>query len=117
MYLPASVTLSKRVTDHFRTVKKHTGVNNNVLARIAMSLALESGEDISRVPKPDGSGQTLDRDLLFGDLVEAYEVFIREYLAEMELDVTPGHAITSLVEIGAHKMGHVRSLEQLTKLA
>ena len=114
--LPLSVSLSKRATHRFRAIKTKTGVTNNVLARIAISLAIESGEDVSKAPKEDSLGQTLDRDLLFGELAPVYEVIVREYMLENEIELTPAVTISSLIEIGAHKMGHVRSLEQLCNL-
>lgn len=114
--LPASVTLSKRVTDQFRVIKTKTGVTNNVLARIAISLAIESGESIKNAHREDAAGQTLDKDLLFGDLRLEYEVAIREYLKEDDSALSPANAIASLVEIGAHKMAHVRSLEEFVEL-
>lgn len=113
MYLPQSVTLSETVTNKFRTIKSHTGIPNNVLARIAISLALESGEDPNKAARGDGKGQTLDRDLLFGDLTEIYEALFRQFIEDQE---NLGGAISTLIEIGAHKMGHVRSLRDITQL-
>ena len=116
MYLPPRVTFSKRVTDQFRTIKTNTGVNNNVLARFAISLALECGENIENVSPSDSSGQTLDRDLLFGELLEIYEAMIREYITANRIEMPLGTAIALLVETGAHRMGHVRSLSALASL-
>lgn len=117
MYLPTSITLSKRVAVQFQTIKNNTGVPNNVLARFAISLALEGEEHINHAPPSDSGGKTLDRDLLFGGLLEIYEAMIREYMIRNKVDMPLGLAISSLVEIGAHKMGHVRSLGALTALA
>ena len=117
MYLPASVTLSKHVSDQFQTIKKHTGVPNNVLARFAIGLALESEGRVDLLSVSANSGKTLDRDLLFGGLLEIYEVMIREYMIRNKINMPLGPAIASLVEIGAHRMGHVRSLCALTALA
>ncbi len=117
MYLPTSVTLSKRVSDQFQTIKNHTGVPNNVLARFAIGLALESEGRVDLLSVSDNSGKTLDRDLLFGGLIEIYEVMIREYMIRNEINMPLGPAIASLVEIGAHRMGHVRSLCALAALA
>lgn len=113
MYLPQSVTLSETVTNKFRTIKSHTGIPNNVLARIALSLALESGEDPQQANRGDGKGQTLDRDLLFGDLTEIYEALLRQFVENQD---NLGSTISTLIECGAHKMGHVRSLRDLTQL-
>jgi DNA sulfur modification protein DndE len=114
--LPPSITLSKRVTDQFRTIKTRTGITNNVLARMAIALAIESQEDVSNAHKEDSLGQTLDKELLFGDLSAVYEAVIREYMLEREIELSAANTIASLVEIGAHKMSHVRSLEQFAEL-
>ena len=115
--LPLSVTLSKRVTDRFRMIKSKTGVPNNVLSRIAISLAIESGDNVANANKEDSAGQTLDRDLLFGDLALVYEVAIREYMLDNDADLSPANAIACLIEIGAHKMAHIKSLEQFAELS
>ena len=117
MYLPASVALSKRTTDLFRTIKSNTGVPNNVLARFAICLALEDEENIANASQNDSLGQVLDRDLLFGAQVELYELMIREYIVNQNINSPLSSAISSLVEIGAHKMGHVRSLNALVSLS
>ena len=114
--LPPSITLSKRVTDQFRTIKTRTGITNNVLARMAISLAIESQEDVANAHKEDSLGQTLDKELLFGDLSPVYEAVIREYMLERNIELSAANTIASLVEIGAHKMAHVRSLEQFAEL-
>lgn len=114
--LPPSITLSKRVTDQFRTIKTKTGITHNVLARIAISLAIESQQDVANAHKEDSLGQTLDKELLFGDLTSVYEAVIREYILGRDIELSVANTIASLVEIGAHKMAHVRSLEQFAEL-
>ena len=116
MELPQSISLSKRATDRFRLIKTRTGVPHNVLARIALSLAIDSEESVDHAPKEDSAGQTLDRDLLFGELVSIYEVIVREYACDREITMPVPLMISSLIEIGSTRMGHVRSLEQLCQL-
>ena len=115
--LPSAVTLSKRVTDKFRYIRSKTGVTNNILARIAISLALESDQSVEDANREDSAGQSLDKDLLFGDLAPIYEIAIREYMLDNDVELSVGGTISSLVEIGAHKMSHIRSLEHFASLS
>ena len=114
--LPAKVTFSKRVTDQFRTIKTRTGVTANVLARIAIALAIASGEHVDNAHKEDSAGLSLDKDLLFGELATAYEVAVREYMLDNKIEISPANTIAALIEIGAHKMAHIRNLEQFAEL-
>ena len=53
---------------------------------------------------------------LFGDLAPIYEIAIREYMLDNDVELSGwGHYLSSLVEIGAHKMSHIRSLEHFCK--
>ena len=91
-------------------------VPNNVLSRIAISLALESGESVATVVKDDAGGQTLSRDLLFGELLETFDVLIRQYIYEKSVKMSTAQAISALIEIGAHKMSYCRSIGDLCAL-
>jgi DNA sulfur modification protein DndE len=116
MEIPATISISKKVRDTFQTIKNRTGVPNNVLSRIALMLALESEASIKDVAKEDSGGQTLSRDLLFGDLLETFEIVIRQYRSTNSVELSCGQTISSLIEIGTHKMAHCRSLGDLTAL-
>lgn len=116
MEIPTSISISKKVRDSFQTIKNRTGVTNNVLSRIAITLAMDSGVGLDAVVKDDAGGQTLSRDLMFGDLLEGFDVLLRQYMHDNEVEMQVGPAISSLVEIGAHKMSHCRSLNDLCDL-
>jgi len=116
MEIPTSVSISKKVRDSFQTIKNRTGVTNNVLSRIAIVLAIHSDNDLNKVVKDDAGGQTLSRDLMFGELLETFDVLVRQYMHDKQVQMPVGQAISSLIEIGAHKMSHCRSLNDLCDL-
>lgn len=116
MDIPGTISLSKKVRDTFQTIKNKTGVPNNVLSRIAIMLAIRSGEPMAGVTREDAGGQTLPRDLLFGDHVQSYEILIRQHITDQGSDMPFGKAIAALIEIGTHKMAHCRSLEDIVEL-
>ena len=116
MDIPTTIAISKRVRDQFQTIKNRTGVPNNVLSRIALTLAIESGETLQAMAREDAGGQTLPRDLMFGDLIDVYDVLIRQYMHDKSIEAPMGLVIGGLIEIGAHKMGHCRSLEDICAL-
>ena len=84
MDVPANISISKKVRDSFQTIKNRTGVPNNVLSRMAIMLAINSGASIDTVVKEDSGGQTLSRDLLFGEFLETYAAIIRQYIEQQE---------------------------------
>jgi len=116
MYFPNRLSISKNAATKFQTIKNHTGLTPNILARIAIMLAINSKAVISPTCLEDGSGKELSKDVLFGDHIDTYEILIRQYLHDMKCDFSVGHAISALVEVGVHKMGHVRSLDELASL-
>ena len=117
MKIPNRVTLTRRSTNKLQTLKNHTGITPNISSRIAIMLAINSNDDLSVAGADDAKGQILDKDTLFGDHIDVYEIIIRQYINDNNIDLPISTVITSLVEVGIHKMGHVRSLEQLCSLS
>lgn len=115
--LPNRVTLSKVATDKFRNLKGLTGLTPNILARIAIMLAIKDRSGISNAAVADTNGQVLNRDVLFGEHAAVYEMLINQYMHDMNIDVPLPDVIAALVEIGAHKIGHVKNLVDIAKLA
>ena len=115
--IPARIYLSKTVTDKLRNLKRLTRVNNNVLCRIAIMTALkEEGSTLSHVEVGDASGQEFTRDLLFGEYLDIYEILIRQYMVDNDVDLSFAATIATLIEIGIQEICYVRSLEQLCEL-
>jgi DNA sulfur modification protein DndE len=115
--LPNRVTLSKVATDKFRNLKGLTGLTPNILARIAIMLAIRDGSSLRNAAVADLDGQVLNRDVLFGEHAAVYEAIINQYVSEQAINESPAEVITALVEVGAHKMGHIRSLVDVANLA
>lgn len=113
--LPNRIKLSKNSTDKFRYLKMSTGLTPNILARIAIMLALKDGSSIFN-PSPDTDGQELNKSVLFGDHEHVYEAMIKQFIHDTN-EIRPiSHVISSLIEIGVHKMGHIKDLNALCEL-
>ena len=115
--IPTRIYLSKSVTDKLRNLKRVTKLNSNVLCRIAIMIALkEKALTLANVEVGDTSGQEFSRDLLFGEHLDIYEMLIRQYMFDNDVDLSFTATIASLVEIGVQKFSYVKSLEQLCDL-
>lgn len=116
--LPNRVKLSKKATGKLRYIKMQTGLTPNIVSRIAIMLAIKEGGDLSNagVGELDG-GQELNGGTLFGEYIYFYDVLINQYIHDKNLDMSVSETIVAMIEIGVHKMGHVKQLEQLCDLA
>jgi len=115
--LPNRIKLSKKATDKFRYLKTQTGLTPNILARIAIMLAIKEGGDLSNAGVGDmEGGQELNDSTLFGEYIAVYDILINQYIYDKKLSLSVSETIVAMVEIGAHKMGHIRQLEQLCDL-
>ena len=114
--LPRSVALSKVATDKLRAMKASTGLTPNILARIAIMLAIEEGTNLANASVGDADGQVLSKDVLFGEHVEIYEVLINQFKHDMNIECSVTEIIALLIEAGVHKMGHVKTLTDLVNL-
>lgn len=56
-----------------------TGLTLNILARVAIMLALRDGSNIINI-NPDTDGQELNKSVLFGDHEHVYEVMIKQFI-------------------------------------
>lgn len=111
--LPNRIKLSKRTTDKLRYLKSQTGLTPNILSRIAIMLAIKEGGDLSNAGVSDADGQELNDATLFGDHIYLYDIIINQYIYEKKIAISISDTIVSLIEIGVHKLGHIKNLEQL----
>jgi len=111
--LPDRIRLSQKATDKLRYLKTQTGVTPNIMARIAIMLAINEGSNLENSGVSDFNGQELNRSTLFGEYAGIYDVIIRQYIHDHAIDVTPAQAVASLVEIGIYKLSHVKNLVDL----
>ncbi|MBJ6610749.1 MAG: DndE family protein [Candidatus Thiothrix moscowensis] len=111
--LPNRVRLSQKATDKLRNLKGATGLTPNILARIAIMLAIKDDTGLGNAGVGDHEGQELSQSVLFGEHVAVYDVMINQYIHDHQLDLAPAHVIAAMVEEGIHKMGHIKKLEDL----
>ncbi len=90
-----------------------TGLTPNILARIAIMLALKESCDLLNAGVADTEGQELNKSVLFGEHADVYDVMIHQYLNENNISLPNQQAISALVEIGIHKMGHIKKVEDV----
>lgn len=114
--LPNRVKLSKSATDKLRAIKGNTGVTPNIVSRMAIMLSLKDGSSLSNISAADTDGQELNKSVLFGDHVDVYEVIIKQFIHEHEIDLPIQATVSSLIEAGLHKMGHIKSISDLSEI-
>lgn len=114
--LPNRVKFSQKATDKLRYIKSKTGLTPNILSRIAIMLALKESGDLTNAGVSDNDGQELNKSVLFGEYADVYDVMIHQYIHDNEIDLSIQDSIAALVEVGVHKMGHVKQLEDLCHL-
>jgi DNA sulfur modification protein DndE len=115
--IPSRIKLSKEATDKLRYLKTKTGLTPNILSRIAIMLTIKEGSNLSNAGVGDMSGgQELNDTTLFGEHIATYDILINQYIHDNKLSLNIGDAIVAMIEIGLHKMGHIRRLEQLCEL-
>ena len=116
MFLPSQIRLSRTSTNRLQNIKNKTGITPNIGCRIAMLLAMNSNDDIKNAGLAS-DGQELNKDILFGKNIEVYEALLKQYIHENEIDMPVAKVIASLVELGVHKMGHIKTIKQLCSLS
>mgnify|MGYP006415434995 CR=1 FL=1 len=114
--LPNRVRLSTTASQKMQYLKNQTGITPNILSRIAIMLAIKEDNSLKNAGVSDYDGQVLDKSVLFGDHTDVYDVMINQYMNDNNIDMDTQKTIASLVEIGVHKMGHVKNLSDLCKL-
>lgn len=113
MIIPNRIRLSTMVTKKFQTIKNRTGITPNILSRIALMKALESGATLNNAGVGDAEGQEISRDVMFGEYVHAYNLLLSQFISEANSDQQPAEIISALIEIGAHKIGHTKQIVDL----
>lgn len=107
---PARIYLSKKTWDRLQYLQTKTRLTPNVLARIAISLALRDIRTATvNEDKPEET-HVINREVLFGEQKKVYEALVRQFCAEQSVQTDIQDIIRSLIDSGLHKMGHVKSL-------
>lgn len=116
MKLPNRVKLSMHATERLKLMKGWTGLTPNILARIAIMLVIRDNVSLDNSGLQDTDGQELSKAVLFGEHTDIYEILLTQYFANTGASELRGEEISKLIEIGVHKLGHVRSLEQVASV-
>ncbi|MDE0039076.1 MAG: DndE family protein [Gammaproteobacteria bacterium] len=113
--IPHRVRVSERATGRLRYLKSRTGLTPNILGRFAFVL---SARDMCRLAHGPGdlAGLEFNAPTLFGEHQELYELLLVRYAETASDERDPGLVIASHIETGLHKMGHLRSLEDMAAL-
>lgn len=114
--LPNRIKFSVKATEKLRYMKSKTGLTPNVLARMAIMMTLKESGNLSNAGVTDNDGQELNNSVLFGEYVDVYDVMIHQYLHDNKIDLPIQQAVSALLEVGVHKMGHVKQVEDLCHL-
>jgi len=114
--IPFRVRISDAATARCRYIKSRTGLTPNILCRVALALSLRERRPVLS-ESPDLSGQELNAPTLFGEHQRIYELMLKKYCMEHADERDLAVVIASHVDNGLHKMGHIRSLNDVASLA
>ena len=79
---PARIYLSKKTWDRLQYLQTKTRLTPNVLARIAISLALRDIRTATvNEDKPEET-HVINREVLFGEQEKVYEALVRQFCAD-----------------------------------
>lgn len=113
---PHKFKVSVSSTAKLRYLKSKTGLTPNILCRFAIALALADESGLGNASVTDIEGQEFNAPTLFGEHMDIYEALLKQFAHDSQLPWDPVRHIASLVEVGLHKMGHVRSLKDVALL-
>lgn len=105
---PSRIQLSKKTWDKLQYLQTQTKVTPNVMARVAMMLALRDTRTIIlNTSKPEQT-HPINRDVLFGEDEDVYYALMMQFVHEQEIDADIQDLVRSLIDSGLHKLGHMR---------
>jgi len=114
--LPNRIRLSTKATNRLQRIKSQTGITPNVLSRIAIMLTIKDKNNLITAGVEDFDGQVIDKNILFGEYLDIYDVLINQYIYDNQITLELPETLASLIEIGVHKMGHIKTLVDISKL-
>lgn len=110
---PTRIYLSKKTWDRLQYLQTKTRLTPNVVARIAISLALRDIRTASVNENKPEQTHVINRDVLFGDHEKTYEALIRQFCAEQKIEADIQDIVRSLIDSGLHKIGHLKNISDL----
>ncbi len=113
---PTRINLSKTTWDRLQYLQTKTRLTPNVIARIAIMLALRDIRTATiNESKPTGT-HVINRDVLFGEHERFYEALVRQFYAEQSIQADIQDVVRSLIDNGLHKLGHIKAFSDLRNL-
>lgn len=113
---PHKFKISTSSTAKLKYLKSKTGLTPNILSRYAIALALADENGLGNASISDLDGQEFNAPTLFGEHLDIYEALLRQFIYQSNLGWDPVKHVASLIEVGLHKMGHVRSIKDVAQL-
>ncbi|RAU42045.1 DUF1832 domain-containing protein [Pseudomonas sp. RIT411] len=113
---PTRIHLSKKTWDKLQFLQTKIRLTPNVIARIAITLALKDTRIASINESKPEQTHVINRDVLFGEYDKAYEALIRQFCSEQEVQSDIQDVIRSLIDSGLHKLGHLKKLSDLKSI-
>lgn len=115
-YLPNEIILSTKATNKFSQIKQRIGITPNIMARIAILKALESGSAPDHLEKPESLSQKIPKDIAFGDYADIFNFAIKHYIDEHSYSGDIKILISNLIETGSYKIGNIKKPQDLNML-
>jgi len=113
---PTRIHLSKKTWDRLQYLQTKTRLTPNVIARIAMSLALRDIRTASVNENKPEQYHVINRDVLFGEHEKAYEALIHQFCSEQKINADIQDVVRSLIDNGLHKIGHVKTFSDISNI-
>lgn len=113
---PHKFKISASSTAKLKFLKSKTGLTPNILSRFAICLALADESGLGNASVSDLDGQEFNAPTLFGEHLDIYEALLRQFTHKYALEWDPVQHVASLIEVGLHKMGHLRSIKDVALL-
>lgn len=112
--IPNRIRIGERATKRLQFLKGKTGLTPNILSRFAFVLSIRDGKKIAGTAAVDG--QEFNAPTLFGEHQRLYELMLIRYYRVTKDDTPASETIAGMIEHGLHKMGHIRSIDDVLSL-
>lgn len=113
--IPNRIRISEPSTARLKYLKSKTGLTPNILARFAFALSVREGRAMVALDATL-DGQEFNAPTLFGEHQRLYELLLIRYLRATRDERPAATIIAHHIDVGLHKMGHMKNLSDLEKV-